>query len=82
MIVLFLHGSNYNKLKEYYDNQTVIPQGSDFYAIGDKGSPGGIHFHVEVFKGEVEPLKPSYDDSIWAARGNIYPYDVLFVNKN
>lgn len=72
MTVVLMHDDKLNNLKL---NQH-IKQGEYFYDVGVKSPESnvtGAHIHLECIRGDVN-TKGSW------TRGNIYPYDALFLN--
>lgn len=77
MTVQFMHGSNSDTLKSYYDKGTIISQGTNFYKIGDVGSSGAIHYDIGVYRG-----KTSSFTSKFSLFGNTFAFDAFYINPN
>lgn len=77
MTVQFMHGSNYSYLKSLRDNGTLIKQGTNFYKIGDVGSPGAFHYDIGVYKGQKSRITAPYSQF-----GNTFPFDAFYINTN
>ncbi len=77
MTVQFMHGSNYSYLKSLYDNGTIIKQGTEFYKIGDVGSPGSVHYDIGVYKGKKNKIVSPYRKF-----GNTFPFNAFYINPN
>ncbi|BCJ93740.1 hypothetical protein acsn021_13090 [Anaerocolumna cellulosilytica] len=81
MTVQFMHGSNYDTWKSYYEKGTVISQGTDFYKIGGTDGNGnttyGLHYDIGVYRGKTSSFASSFSKF-----GNTFAFDAFYINTN
>lgn len=77
MTLYLLHGKNYQQLLNYKNNGTIIPQGTNFYEVGQTGVGGvpdpryGIHAEIRVHKGKTNTY----------FTGDVYAFNAFFINR-
>lgn len=77
MSVCFMHDEDISDMKNAYQNEIVIDQGTPIYQQGGMGNGNpnayGDHVHLSVYRGK-------YGHPNTYGNGDVYPFDAFFIN--